>query len=413
MKVLHVVSIASEVGGAEVHVKLIRDSMQRQGHEVFVLSTDRNAAGKDTFADVMIPAVSGGSFTRLLKHFWNHDAYRKVRDVIHEFGPDIVHLHTITEFSPSLLWGIGETPTVLTVHGAEEFTLGLLPWFLAPSDYSHGSYRWEDIRIIGRLRYAYLRYMQRPAYLLALKRLKLIVAPSKYMARTIAGDFPRTPILHIYNGVVLNRKAPLPPPSSRPTVLYVGRLEAVKGVDYLIKAFAYVHRDFPESRLRIVGDGSQREALKILTKQLGLSDDVEFAGWVKHEQIHQEYVAATLMAIPSLWPENLPSVAIEAMAIGRPIVGTNAGGLTELIDTNVTGVLVEPADEYGLAHAMSGMISDRHKLIAAASASAVKAQAFDSSTFIENLLDVYQKVLDGAGKDKKSGARRLEYQERH
>ena len=59
-----------------------------------------------------------------------------------------------------------------------------------------------DIRIIGRLRYAYLRYMQRPAYLLALKRLKLIVAPSKYMARTIAGDFPRTPILHIYNRVL-------------------------------------------------------------------------------------------------------------------------------------------------------------------------------------------------------------------
>ena len=383
--------------------------MRSLGHEVLVLSTDKNAAGKDVFADVMMRAVSGGNFTRLLKHLWNHDVYRKVRAVIREFCPDIVHLHTITEFSPSLLWGIGKTPTVMTVHGPEEFTLELLPWFLAPSDYRHDSYRWEDMRIIGRLRYTYLRYMQRPAYRLALRRLKLVIAPSKFMACAIAGDFPRTPVRHIYNGISLPRKAPLPS-SSRPTVLYVGRLEVVKGVDYLIRAFAHVYRDFPETRLRIVGDGSEREALESLTKQLGLGEEVEFAGWIKHGQIRHEYVAATLVAIPSIWPEALGLVGLEALGIGRPIVGTNTGGVAELIDANVTGVIVEPGDEYGLAHAMSGMISDRCKLVDAASASAEKAQAFDSGVFIENLLSVYRKVLDEVGEDRKSRAKGLECQ---
>ena len=412
MRILQVVSIAYEMGGAEVTVRLIQDSLQRQGHEVFVLSTDKNAAGKDVFADVMMAAVSGGSFTRLFKYFWNYDAYRKVRAVIRDFGPDIIHLHTMSEFSPSLLWGIGKTPTVLTVHGPEEFTLELLPWFLAPSDYSHGSYRWEDIRIIGRLRYSYLRYIQRPAYRLALRRVKLITVPSKFLARLIAVDFPRTPIVNIYPGIAMPRRIPLPH-SSPPTVLYVGRLEVAKGVDYLIKAFAHVHHVLPEARLRIVGDGSQREVLEGVVKQLGLGGLVEFAGYVKPEQIYQEYAAASLVAIPSVWPEGLGLVGLEALGIGRPIVGSNSGGIPELIDSEVTGLIVEPRDEYGLAHAIGDMLLDRRKLAAAATASAVKARDFAIGTFMENLLDIYQNVLDDVGVGGKSRARRLECQELH
>lgn len=398
MKVLHVVSIAYEVGGAEVTVKHIQDAMHRQGHEVLVLSTDKNAAGKDVFADMMMPAVSGGGLVRLLGYFWNHGAYRTIRAVIRDFAPDLVHLHTMSEFSPSLLWGLGKTPTVMTVHGPEEFTLELLPWFLAPSDYKYGSYRREDMRVIGWLRYAYLRYMQRPAYRLGLRRLKLVMVPSKFMARAVSVDFPRTPIVHIYPGIKLPPSIPLPH-SSLPVVLYVGRLEAVKGVNYLIKAFSHVHRVLPEARLHIVGDGSQREALESATNVLGLSGIVEFVGHVKPEQIHQEYAAASLVAIPSVCPDNLPVVGLEALGMGRPIVGSNSGGIPEIID-EFTGVIVAPRDECGLASAICEMLLDRRKLADAAAASAVKAHNFSLDLFIENLLNIYQNVLGGFGVDR-------------
>ena len=393
MKILHIIDIAYEAGGAEKVIKTLRDSIQQRGHEVFVLATDQNAAGKEIFADALIPVVRGGPLTRLCKFLWNHDAYRTVRAIIRDFKPDIVQMNTIGAFSPAILWGIGSTPAIQMIHGPTEYTLELLPYTLPASDYHHGSYQWDDIRLIGRLRYAHLRYLQRPAYLLAMRRIKLVVAPSKFIARATAVDFPRTPIVHIYPGIVLPGKLPLPD-SFRPTVLCAGRMEAVKGVDHLIKAFAHVHRGFPETVLRIVGDGSHRKELESLAVQLGLSDCVEFAGWVRQKQLYREYATATLLAIPSVWPEALGLVAVEAMATGRPIVGSNTGGIPELIDDHVTGIIVEPRDELGLASAIGGLLADRDRLVSAANASAVKALDFDRDAFADKILDLYQRVLD-------------------
>ena len=196
-------------------------------------------------------------------------------------------------------------------------------------------------------------------------------------------------------------------------MLYVGRLEVVKGVDYLIKAFAYVHRVLPETRLRIVGDGSQREVLKIVTKQLGLSDVVEFAGWVKQSRSTRNTLRPLSWQYLPYGRKISASVATRSSGYRSANRGDQMRRATELIDTDVTGVLVEPADEYGLAHAMSDMTSDRHKLTPQLPRLRSRRSDFAISTFMENLLDVYQKVLDDVGEDKKSGARRLEYQERH
>jgi glycosyltransferase involved in cell wall biosynthesis len=393
MKILEVVDLGYVAGGAEKSVKLISDSLRARGNEVLVLATDKNSTGKEVFADEFVPSITGPSFVRLFRFFWNPPTYRRVRRLIRDFRPDIVHLHTISEFSPSLLWGLGKTPFVLTVHGPEEFTGKLLPWLLPSSDYRNSSYLWKDIRFVGRLRYMYYRFLQRPAYRLALRRLRLVISPSKFMAQVVQADFPRTPATQIYNGIVLPPAKPLPR-SPYPTIIYVGRLEAVKGVDHLVKAFAAVQRKFPRSRLRIVGDGTQSAALKQLAEQLKVSDSIDFPGWVEQQRIAQEYAAATLAVIPSVWPENLPTVAIEALAVGRPIVGSRTGGVSELIDDGINGFIVEPGNDAALAEAIISLLSDTPLLRSAAKASASKAQAFSNDAFVDRLLDVYKGILD-------------------
>lgn len=393
MRVLLIIDIGYEAGGAEKTVRIIRDYLQQLNHEVFILSTDANSGAREMFADATVPVVRGRAVTRLIKYFWNYEAYRKVRAAVREFKPDVVHLHTICEFSPSVVWGIGKTPAILSVHGPEEFTLRLLPWLLPPSDYNRDSYQLKDIRLVGRLRYSYYRYIQRPAYLLALKKIRIIVVPSKFMARTVARDFPRTPTVVLYPEILIPEKGHAPPPA-HPTVLFVGRLEVIKGVNYLIRAFARVHRDRPESRLRIVGDGTQRLALEDLTRELGISDAVEFAGWVKPEQIHQEYISATLVAIPSVSPEALGLVGLEALATGLPIVGSNTGGIPELIDVDLTGAVVEPRDEAGLAEAINSFLFNSDSLTVAARASVAKARQLFPYSFIEKQLDLYQQAIN-------------------
>ena len=393
MRVLQINDIGYEAGGAEKSLGLIRDGLRRRGHESIVLATDKNSEGRAILADELIPVITGIGATRLFKHFWNQTAYRKVRSVIRDFNPDIIHLHTISEFSPAILWGIGKTPAVMTVHGPEEFTLELLPWLLPPRDYQNNSYDWAEVRLKGCLRYAYYRYLQRPAYLIALKRLKRVIAPSRYMQQAITLDFPSTQIFQIYNGIDRPSRVPLPTTTS-PTVLYVGRLEAVKGVEVLIRAFAKVHHDHPESRLRIVGDGSQGEVLKALAKQLNLSTVVEFVGWVEPGRITDQYASTQLLAVPSVWPENLPTVAIEALAIGRPIVGSNRGGIPELVDDASNGFIVESGDEEALAKAIGTILFDPQLQQSMAKASLAKAQTFDDQVFVEKLLSLYHEVLN-------------------
>ena len=393
MRVLQINDMGYEAGGAEKSIVLIRDGLRRQGHESIVMATDKDSSGQDIFADELIPAIEGVGIVRLLRHFWYQAAYRQVRSVIRDFRPDIIHLHTVSEFSPSILWGSGRTPTVMTVHGPEEFTLGLLPWLLPPSDYKTHSYQPADMRLVGHLRYAYYHYLQRSVYQLVLQRLKLVIAPSQYMAQAITPDFPATQIIQIYNGINLPRMIPLPQ-TSCPTILYVGRLEVVKGVDVLIRALAELRHDLPGVKLKIVGDGSQRQSLKTLAQRLDLSKAIEFTGWVKSDSIIKQYATAQMLVIPSVWPENLPTVAIEALAIGRPIVGSNTGGIAELIDDGKNGFVVEAGDEKALAQAIYGILSDPDLLQSMAKASLAKSRSFDDKTFVDKLLNIYHGVLD-------------------
>lgn len=397
MKVLQVINLGYEAGGAEKIARVVHDEMERLGHEVVTLSTDRNTGGHGVFATATVPTVRGGALARLVRYFWSRANYRVVRRLVDEFDPDIVHFHTLSEFSPAVLWAIGRRPAILSVHGPEEFTLELLPWLLPASDYAGGSFRWADVRFSGRLRYCYFRYIQRPAYLVAMRRLKLVTAPSKFIARTVARDFPHTPIEVLYPGIVIPGEAA----TSRATgsmVLFVGRLEPVKGADHLIRAFAHVYRDHPESRLRIVGEGSGRGSLEKMAADLGLAGVVEFTGWATPEQLARAYVEARVVAIPSVCPEALGLVGVEALANGRPIIGSNVGGIPELVDPGVTGAVVEPRDEHGMARAIESFLWDEDKLEVAAQMSAVKVREFYVDTFIEKQLQLYRRVVgDGAG----------------
>src|SRR5580698_2846166 len=109
MKILQIVDIAFVMGGAEKNVKQITDELRQRGHEVRVLSTDKLLADNQSFADELVPVIAGPAPVRLLKHLWYPAAYFQIRGLIDDFKPDVVHLHTISEFSPSLLWALGKT----------------------------------------------------------------------------------------------------------------------------------------------------------------------------------------------------------------------------------------------------------------------------------------------------------------
>ena len=133
-------------------------------------------------------------------------------------------------------------------------------------------------------------------------------------------------------------------PESFP-VLYVGRLSRRKGVDILIRAFARFAKETCRSAiLLIVGTGLELAELKMIASDESISRQVVFCGLVSHSELNAYYNLSEVVVIPSIiyrrYTEGTPTVALECMAAGRPIIATPLGGLSDIISDNVNGILV-------------------------------------------------------------------------
>ena len=141
----------------------------------------------------------------------------------------------------------------------------------------------------------------------------------------------------------------------RPRLLCVGRLIPIKGHIVLLRAFAEARRQIPELRLDIAGRGPLEPALRALAKELEVDDAIRFLGYVAPVQRAIEDVA--IVVVPSMG-EGFGMVALEAMERARPVIAAEIGGLGELVDEGVTGLLVPPGEADPLAQAIVRLASD-------------------------------------------------------
>jgi glycosyltransferase involved in cell wall biosynthesis len=138
-------------------------------------------------------------------------------------------------------------------------------------------------------------------------------------------------------------------------IVAVGRLSKEKGFDVLLQAFAHVKRDFPDWRIRIVGNGTERDALVRLSEELQLSDQVEFVGEVRG--VEAWLARAGLLVHPSR-REGFPNVVLEAMGMGVAVICADCrAGPSELIRDEVNGRLVPVDDVAALARVMSELMA--------------------------------------------------------
>ena len=137
----------------------------------------------------------------------------------------------------------------------------------------------------------------------------------------------------------------------------VGRLSPEKGLKYLLRAMAKITRQEPRARLLLAGDGPERRSLERLATRLGLVDRVEFTGEVAHDQVPQTLARMNVFAMPSTW-EGFGVAALEAAAMGLPVVASNVHGIPDVVEDGVTGILVPPKDVAALSQAILRLLRD-------------------------------------------------------
>jgi glycosyltransferase involved in cell wall biosynthesis len=181
----------------------------------------------------------------------------------------------------------------------------------------------------------------------------------------------------------------------------IGRMIPVKGFEYLVEAHSVAVAVVPELRLVLVGDGAERRELEKRVRALGVSETVVLRGAAPPAAIPGYLAAADIVSVPSVhhggYVDGLPNVALEAMAAGRPVVGSRVGGIPELVRDGENGLLVPEKDAAALAAALVTLARDpalRARLGGTGRAEIRAQRSWD--TVGKRFVEVFERVLSAS-----------------
>jgi phosphatidylinositol alpha-mannosyltransferase len=176
-------------------------------------------------------------------------------------------------------------------------------------------------------------------------------------------------------------------------ILFVGRLEKRKGLNYLIEAHKHIKQEIPNSRLIIVGPGTRlRNKYEKRVAQNGLKD-VVFVGCVSHDELPRYYKTADIVCAPATGKESFGIVLLEAMALGKPVVASNIDGYASIMTHGVEGLLVPPRDEKALAQALVSLMASESLRQQMGAKGRLTAAEYDWKRIVQRVVDYYAKVL--------------------
>jgi glycosyltransferase involved in cell wall biosynthesis len=189
------------------------------------------------------------------------------------------------------------------------------------------------------------------------------------------------------------RADPFPELLGRPRVVYVGRLVPQKGVYALVEAASRLRT--PAADVVFVGDGPGRPRLERLIRTLGVEERVHITGFIPHEQVPAVLASADLLVLPSVY-EELGTVLVEALQAGLPVVATRVGGIPEVVEDGVTGLLVPAQDPAALAEAIDRALRDRAMAGRFRSAAAERAPSYDLKRVAAQMHELYAELAVSA-----------------
>jgi glycosyltransferase involved in cell wall biosynthesis len=269
------------------------------------------------------------------------------------------------------------------------------------------------------LREAWRRSWLKRSYIidrLVYRTVDCFVAVSKAGARHLieCKHCPEGKVVQIYNGRDVTRFRPDPTTRASvrrelgltrhdPLIVHVGRLSPQKGHRYLLDAMPVVLHHLPRTKLAIVGDGELRPQLEAEVARRVLGSSVVFTGF--QSSVTRLLDAADVVVLPSLF-EGLPLTAIEAAAMGKPLVASSVDGTPEVVDDGHTGLLVPPADSVRLAEALVTLLKDEPRRAAmGAAARRLVEERFDLGQHVARHVDLYESLFRRSASTKRRSRR--------
>ena len=360
-------------GGVCNHISCLEQHLTRMGHEVKIIAPASRAVS--TFGDRFIPVGRprpvpvSGSIARITLSPWLSS---RIKTVLEQEKFDISHLHEpLMPMLCTTVLRLSNTPTVGTFHAS-----GGKSW------YNFGT-------PVGKL------FLKKWIHKLDSKI--VVSKPAMdYVRKFFPGEYVTIP-----NGIDTKHFHPDVPPidefnDGKLNILFVGRLEKRKGLNYLLEAYKQAKQEIPNSRLIIVGPGTRlrRKYEKQLMRN-GLKD-VVFTGYSSYHDLPRFYRTADIVCSPATGWESFGIVLLEAMAAKTPIIASNIAGYASVLTDGIEGRLVPPRDTKRLAEALISLMTDKPLRQQMGAAGRLTALEYDWEHITQRIVAFYQAVLSGS-----------------
>ena len=364
MKILMVNKFLYPRGGSESYMLSLGAQMEKAGHEVeyFGMYDEKNTVGNSMGLYTQSMDFHSTGMARFLYPFkiiYSFEAEKKIGKVLDNFKPDIVHMNNINfQLTPSIFYAVKKRniPLVQTVHDYQMICPNHLLYNFdknVPCEKCvkgshfhclrnrciHNSAVKSLIGIIEAKFYSLLR---------TYRKVDLFICPGNFLERKLLSSkaFYKGKTHTIHN-FINKEEFSCTETGSGNYIVFVGRLSKEKGVELLTKTAKLL----PKYKFVVVGNGPEE-------KMVSGIDNVETKGFLTGKELTQTMADAKILLLPSVCYENCPLSILEAHSMGVPVVTMNSGGMAELVEDGVTGLLAQSAKPEEVARQIEKIMED-------------------------------------------------------
>lgn len=401
MKVLLVNKFHWPKGGSEKYYFELGELLKQHGHEVayFSMEDEKNISTGDKEYFVPKFDLNNSSKLKALDVIYNKKNQKIMEYALDDFKPDIVHLNNFQrQLSASIIKPCVDRniPVVFTAHDVQAIcpAITMMDNDKNPCELCVGGKYINCIKkscnkgsklksILGALEGYY--YRKNKIYT---DKISYIITPSEfYRKKFIEDGVNENKIKAIHNSIIMedyNVKA-----EDEGYALYFGRLSKEKGILNLINAF----KKCKKGTLYIAGEGPEKDTIENIVKENKLEKRVKLLGFLNKEEMTEVTRKCKFVVVPSIWYENCPYSVLETLAIGKPVIGSNMGGIPELVSDNENGYIYDTIEE--LTEKMNMLFSDEEivKKFSKKSKELAK-EKYDREVYYSELKNIYDKVVE-------------------
>ena len=388
-------------GGSEKYYFELGKLLKEKGNQVayFSMEDERNIKTGDKEYFVKKIDLNNGSKLKAFDVIYSKENYKKMKEAINEFKPDIVHLNNFQrQLSASIVKACNEmqVPVVFTAHDMQAICPAISMLDAQKNiceECMNGKYincsRKKCVKdstlksVLGAIEGFY--YKNKKIYT---DKISYIITPSIFYNDKLKKEgFQENKLKAIHNFIDL--KDYELETIDNGYALYFGRLAKEKGIINLIKAFSKLDK----GSLYIAGDGPEKEKIKNMIKENNLENRVKMLGFLNPDQMKDAIRKSKFVVIPSIWYENCPYSVIETLAIGKPVVGADIAGIPELVKNGISGLTYRYDDVSELAQKMN-LLFENESLANKYGKNAKKQayEEYDKDIYYNELIEVYEKV---------------------